>query len=116
MLPDYVRRSHKSDLSKTSKHWDTFLSHCKSFLSCVYHPVGVNGGGSVSSMGKSLRGSPVMFCRMRNLSGSLQITDLTFSATGLYFFFAVYVMYCSIGCCSKSSSARKASVSGVGML
>ena len=28
MLPDYVRRSHQSDLSKTSKHWDIFLSHC----------------------------------------------------------------------------------------
>ena len=29
MLPDYVRRSHQFDLSKTSKHWDIFLSHCK---------------------------------------------------------------------------------------
>ena len=29
MLADYVRRSHQSDLSKTSKHWDIFLSHCK---------------------------------------------------------------------------------------
>ena len=29
MLPDYVRRSHQSDLSKTSKHWDIFLSHCR---------------------------------------------------------------------------------------
>ena len=28
MLADYVRRSHQSDLSKTSKHWDIFLSHC----------------------------------------------------------------------------------------
>ena len=28
MLPDYVRKSHQSDLSKTSKHWDIFLSHC----------------------------------------------------------------------------------------
>ena len=29
MLPDYVRRSHQSDLSKTSKHWNIFLSHCR---------------------------------------------------------------------------------------
>ena len=28
MLPDYVRESHQSDSSKTSKHWDIFLSHC----------------------------------------------------------------------------------------
>ena len=28
MLPDYIRRSHQSDLLKTSKHWDIFLSHC----------------------------------------------------------------------------------------
>ena len=29
ILPDYVRRSHQSDLLKTSKHWNIFLSHCK---------------------------------------------------------------------------------------
>ena len=34
MLPDYVRRSHQSDLSKKSKHWDIFLSHCSMFW-CV---------------------------------------------------------------------------------
>ena len=33
MLADYVRRSHQSDLSKTSKHWDIFLSHCTAVTS-----------------------------------------------------------------------------------
>ena len=48
----------------------------------------MNRGGSVGSTGKSLRGSPMMFLMIRNLSGSSPITGLTLRCTGLYFFLA----------------------------
>ena len=32
----YVSRSHQSDLSKSCKHWDIFLSHCKI---CLVQPM-----------------------------------------------------------------------------
>ena len=30
---DYVIFSHQANLSKTTKHWDGFVSHCKCFYS-----------------------------------------------------------------------------------
>lgn len=48
----------------------------------------MNRGGSVGNTGKSLRGSPMMFLMILNLSGSSPITGLTLRCTGLYFFLA----------------------------
>jgi hypothetical protein len=33
---DHVSRLHQSDLSKSCKHWDIFLSHCITVISTVY--------------------------------------------------------------------------------
>jgi hypothetical protein len=59
-----------------------------SLCSFVQWPVGLNQGGSVGRVGKSLRRSPIMFLIILNLSGSFPITGLTLRCTGLYFFLA----------------------------
>lgn len=47
----------------------------------------MNSGGCTGSFGIVERGSPVMFRRMRNPSGTAPKTGLIFCATGLYLFF-----------------------------
>ena len=47
-----------------------WLFSISSFRSWVYRPVGTNGGGFGSSGGIDSSGLPMMFLRMRNLSGS----------------------------------------------
>jgi hypothetical protein len=51
----------------------------------VYWPVGVNSGGRGLRLGRSARGSPMMFQMMWNWDGNVLSTGLIFSATGLYF-------------------------------
>ena len=52
----------------------------------MYRPVGLNVGGLVGKIGKSLSGSPIIHRMIRNLSGNVPMCGLTLSATGLYFF------------------------------
>jgi hypothetical protein len=50
--------------------------------------VGMNGGGRGLRTGRSASGSPMIFHRIRNFSGSSPMMGRTFFATGLYFFLA----------------------------
>ena len=54
-------------------------------LSAVYLPIGVKGGGFGDKIGMSAKGSPMMFCTIRNFSGKLANTGQILRATGLYF-------------------------------
>ena len=61
-------------------------------LCIIMKYVGLNFGGLVRRVGRSLRGSPIIFQTILNLSGSAPITGLTLRWTGLYFFFAeIYI-------------------------
>lgn len=47
----------------------------------------MNGGGFCISVGIAASGLPIILCSMQNLLGRDVITDFSFFAMGLYFFF-----------------------------
>src|ERR1700676_749864 len=70
--------SHKKSLCASSS---------TSFLSIVYLPVGLKGGGTFSRTGIFSKGFPLISLMILYCPGKFATTGLTFFATGLYFFF-----------------------------
>ena len=69
----------------------------------------------VGNVGKSLRGSPVIFQTILNLPGNLAMTGLVFCATGLYFL--PVVRLCDVGAmCDVLSIIGSATAIGTSLL
>ena len=78
-----------------------------SFRSRVYLPVGSNGGGLGSNLGRVSRGSPEIVRTIRNRSGRSVNSGRTFWATGLYFFFPARRVASGVRVRGKTSTGSK---------
>ena len=72
---DYVSRSHQSDLSKSCKHWDIFLSHCRSVDRECYVQAGRHKAGS--------KGDPLTLTSYPSLKPLINPSDVNRSALNL---------------------------------